>query len=126
MEYIEFRLRVPYGKWTCKDGREVIFNREYWPILERRSGEKAKPANPNEWIHWIKQDYFFEEHRSPWSRRRARAAAKTLERCNEILREWGYPALPKPSPPKPYSGNLKEASPLPAVRVNPYGPQNVV
>jgi hypothetical protein len=22
----------PYGKWTCEDGREILFNRYYKPI----------------------------------------------------------------------------------------------
>jgi hypothetical protein len=24
---------LPYGKWTCSDGREVLFNRHYEPML---------------------------------------------------------------------------------------------
>jgi len=44
MDYMEFRLRVPYGRWVCADGREVIFNREYWPILQRYPGEPVKAA----------------------------------------------------------------------------------
>jgi hypothetical protein len=128
MEYIEFRLRVPYGKWTCADGREVIFNREYWPILECRPGEKVKPANPNEWIHWVTQDWFFEDINAPWYRRRPKTAARTLERINQLLAEWGYPPLPKPARPKPYSGNLKENDRLPdrPDRINPYKTKNVV
>jgi hypothetical protein len=101
MSYREFRLRCPYGLWSCTDGREVIFNRDYWPILERRPGEKAKPANPNEWIWGIRaHDYFFDDANPPWGRRR-RVAADTLARCNRVLAAWGFPALPKPTPPKP-------------------------
>jgi hypothetical protein len=50
MDYREFRLRCPYGIWRCADGREVLFNRQYWPILQRYPGGKPKPADPNEWI----------------------------------------------------------------------------
>jgi hypothetical protein len=113
MNYREFRLRCPYGKWTCADGREVLFNRQYWPILERHPGEKAKPANPNEWVDWKEQDHFFDEGNSPWQRYRRKAAADTLARCNRVLAEWGFPALPKPSPPK--GGGLPDQP-----RVNPY------
>ena len=116
MSYREFRLRCPYGKWTCADGREVLFNRQYWPILERRPGEKAKPANPNEWVHWKEQDYFFEDGNSPWQRRKRSVAAHTLARCNRVLAEWGFPALPKPSPLKAFGGNLTDEP-----RINPYG-----
>jgi hypothetical protein len=114
MSYREFRLRCPYGKWTCADGREVLFNRQYWPILERRPGEKPKPANPSERIPWKQQDYFFDDGNSPWLRRRRKVAADTLARCNRVLAEWGFPALPKPSPPKAFSDLRDEP------RVNPY------
>jgi hypothetical protein len=115
MSYTEFRLRCPYGKWTCADGREVLFNRQYWPILERRPGEKATPANPNERIPWKEQDYFFDDGNSPWQRRNRSVAAHTLTRCNQVLAEWGYPALPKPSPPKASNGSLTGQP-----RINPY------
>lgn len=110
MEYMEFRLRCPYGKWTCGDGREVIFNREYWPILERRPGEKAKPANPNEWVSWLTQEHYFEDATCPWGRY---GSKDTLARCNQVLEEWGFPALPKPS-----RGSLMKH----AHRINPYAP----
>src|SRR6516164_1125725 len=106
MDYIEFRLRCPYGIWTCADGREVIFNREYWPILERRPGEKARPADPNEWIPWKEQDYFFDPAYPPWDRRRPRVAADTLARCNRVLADWGFPPLPKPLPTKVFALDL--------------------
>ena len=116
VSYREFRLRCPYGKWTCADGREVIFNREYWPILSRGPGEKAKPADPNEWVQWKEQDFYFDDGNSPWQRRQ-RVAAHTLARCNRALAEWGFPALPKPSLRKALSGDLTDQP-----RVNPYGP----
>jgi hypothetical protein len=34
----EWRARCPYGLWTCPDGREVLFNRDYRSVLERRGG----------------------------------------------------------------------------------------
>jgi hypothetical protein len=116
MSYREFRLRCPYGLWTCGDGREVIFNREYWPILERRSGEKAKPADSKEWI-WgiVAREYFFDDANPPWDRCRRRAATDTLARCNRVLAAWGFPALPKPTLPKAFCDLRDEP------RVNPYG-----
>ena len=32
----------PYGMWTVADGRQVLFNRNYRPILERYPGAPAK------------------------------------------------------------------------------------
>jgi hypothetical protein len=46
------RRQLPYGKWTCADGREVVFNREYQPILQRLNGVCAY-ANPGEWVENI-------------------------------------------------------------------------
>jgi RecA-family ATPase len=43
MTFREWRDRLPYGRWTCADGREVIFNRSYWPILERRPAQQGIP-----------------------------------------------------------------------------------
>ena len=38
----EFILQqMPYGKWTCADGREVLFDRNYTPMNERRPDEDA-------------------------------------------------------------------------------------
>jgi hypothetical protein len=51
------RWRTPYGLWTCADGREVLFNRDYKPIWERSSGE-IKHANPNEWVQFTDQRSF--------------------------------------------------------------------
>jgi hypothetical protein len=39
---------LPYGIWICADGREVLFNRAYTPIWQRRPGQTAEPADPSE------------------------------------------------------------------------------
>jgi len=42
------RRWLPYGMWTCADGRQVLFNRGYRAIWERlpgRAAEKAFPMN---------------------------------------------------------------------------------
>lgn len=44
---------MPYGAWRCADGREVLFNRGYYPIFERRPGGEAMRADPDEWIENI-------------------------------------------------------------------------
>jgi hypothetical protein len=51
------RWRIPYGLWTCEGGREIIFNRDYKPIWERKGG-KVKPGNPKEWVKFIDQRWF--------------------------------------------------------------------
>ena len=56
------REHLPYGLWTCKHGREVLFNRSYWPIWERWPGEFAVRANPEEFVlDIVSQAYFFDD-----------------------------------------------------------------
>lgn len=111
MKYDEWRRRCPYGIWTCRDGREVLFNRMYWPILERPSPSlPARPADPNEWVHWIEQEHFFNDGNPPWATGSPGKARLTLKRINAVLIAWGYPALP----PAPKPGNW--IGPLVAVR----------
>lgn len=55
---------LPYGKWTCVDGREVLFNRCYEPIWQRKPGGDPAPADPTEWIHWQRQEWFYRDDHS--------------------------------------------------------------
>lgn len=52
---------LPYGIWTCEDGREVLFNRFYEPILQRRPGGPVEPATPGEWVRWKRQSWFYDD-----------------------------------------------------------------
>jgi len=84
MNYNEWRARLPYGKWTCADGREVLFNRSHMPILERRPGEPAKLARPGEWVESIvDEEFFFDDYTDP------KRHADTLISVNAVLVEWG-------------------------------------
>lgn len=58
----EFRLRndVPYGVWTCPDGREVLFNRWYEPLWQRGPGDvPPTAADPREWVEFQRQTWFY-------------------------------------------------------------------
>ena len=84
---VPLRLRLPYGQWTCDDGRAVLFNRNYTPIWQRRPGEQVQPADPKEWVKRIvRQEWFFDDCNPPWRNR------KTLQRCESILAAWGVSA----------------------------------
>jgi hypothetical protein len=100
---------APYGKWTCPDGREVLFNRQYWPILERYSGGPVKAADPNERVPWVLQDYVYND-------RDKLNDGTTSERINAVLVEWGVPSLGKPTREAPWK---PEPWPLPP-RSNPW------
>jgi hypothetical protein len=89
----------PYGKWTCADGREVLFNRAYRPIWERQNGV-VKEANYGEWVPYVKSEYLFADDTSPW-RQRSFGKTETLDRINAVMIEWGQQPL---SPPPPLPG----------------------
>jgi hypothetical protein len=76
------RARLPYGCWTCADGRQVLFNRGYLPILERAGpGHPAVTADLFEWVPFVKQEWFFNDGNPPWNDR------GTKKRCESILAE---------------------------------------
>jgi hypothetical protein len=84
-----WRLMHPYGKWTCADGREVLFNRSYYPILQRYPGGPVSAADPNEWVDFERQEFFWDG----WTHH-----ADVLKTTNRILAAWGLPKLgPKPA-----------------------------
>jgi hypothetical protein len=56
---IETMLTVlPYGMWTCADGREILFNRNYRPIWQRLPEGTVQHADSNEWVDWTEQGWF--------------------------------------------------------------------
>lgn len=59
------RRILPYGIWTCQDGREVVFNREYQPIFQKKDGVNSF-ADRGEWVKDIVQTvYLFNDSNSP-------------------------------------------------------------
>jgi hypothetical protein len=92
----EWKQRCPYGKWTCADGREVLFNRGYSPILERRPGLPAQAADPREFVRYVKQEFYFDDYTAPWRTPPRKASEQSLTLCNSILTAWGFPPLSKP------------------------------
>jgi hypothetical protein len=74
------RWLMPYGIWTCADGREVLFDRIYKPICDRRAGEQPKFCDPDEWVSWVKQDRFYDDSDEESDRRKAAQSA---------LVDWG-------------------------------------
>jgi len=113
-----WRHMRPYGVWTCADGREVLFNRDYTPILERRPGQPVRVANPHEWVFWIHQTWFFNDCTPP------KVAVIAM---NVALADWGLPSMPpmpsgQASPgsraerrkwPNPYASVLANRTPPP-------------
>ena len=77
---------LPYGIWMCRDGREVLFNRNYWALWQKTPDGTVTKADPAAWVHWIEQDYFYDSRTSPRSRKYGAATKKKLDR---ILVAWG-------------------------------------
>lgn len=95
MDYLGYRLKpkfwraadywrktlIPYGKWTCADGREVLFNRWYVCIWQRYPDRPPQPADPFEWVVFTGEEWFY--HDGTPDKRAAGVA---------ILAAWGLPA----------------------------------
>lgn len=94
------RRTIPYGIWTCKDGREVVFNREYQPIVQKKDGVLSY-ADRNEWVDNIaKVQYLYDDESSPHryltkhlgrdslTAEQAKRCKKTLLICLQVLREY--------------------------------------
>lgn len=74
---------LPYGQWTCEDGREVLFTRRREPLWQRYPGQPATSADPNEWVHGIvARCHFYDDHTPEAAKRAAGIAA---------LARWGLP-----------------------------------
>ena len=74
-----------YGLWRCSDGREILFNRGYRPLWERRPGQPVKMANPKEWVDFDTETFFWTDGRG------------TNARGLRLLREWGSRETGPPS-----------------------------
>jgi hypothetical protein len=83
------RAMRPYGIWTCADGRQILFNRDYVPILQRYPGQPCEPANPDEWVEFVEQRWFYKDG-TP------RELIKIL--VDIVLADWGLAPMPPPQP----------------------------
>jgi hypothetical protein len=77
------RLCLPYGKTTCPDGMEVLFNREYLPIWGRYRGKPSFPLDPFRQYSTGSRKFFFKDSDAPWINK------QTFDHCLSILEEWG-------------------------------------
>lgn len=79
------RLKLPYGKWTCADGSEVMFNRDYCPIWVRTVDGKVETIDPDtEIIYEGEAEYCFHDGTAPWYGKN-----NDLTACLNALSEWG-------------------------------------
>ena len=71
---------MPYGKWTCADGREVLFNRFYEPLWQRTVDGTITRADPNEWVTWEQEGWFYND-----------GTPDKHATAVEVLDKWGLP-----------------------------------
>ena len=79
---------LPYGIWFCRNGREVLFDRNHCALWQKAPDGTVTKADPGEWVHWIEQDYFYDARTRPRSRK---YGAATKNKLAAILASWGVP-----------------------------------
>jgi len=83
--FIPMRLVLPYGKWTCADGTEVLFNRDYSPLWYKSPNGKVGTLDPDTWVSWKGSSHYFNDGQVPWHKKRQAKA----DECFAVLKEWG-------------------------------------
>jgi hypothetical protein len=67
----EYRWQLlPYGLWTCADGRQVLFNRRYRPLYQRSPNGVVSSADPSERVPWKDELWFYSSPSSEQEKRR--------------------------------------------------------
>ncbi|MEJ7778895.1 MAG: hypothetical protein WKF68_04825 [Daejeonella sp.] len=78
------RLFLPYGKWICTEGTEVLFNRDYSPIWLRKVDGTVNSIDEDTWIDYLDEpDFYFADNNTPWSGDKV-----TFAKCLRVLKEW--------------------------------------
>lgn len=84
LEFKPMKLLLPFGKWICKNGSEVLFNRDYNPIWVKEKNGVVYSVEPHLWIRDIQEHiFFFQEGSEPWS-----GDKKSTSICLQALKEW--------------------------------------
>lgn len=82
-DFKPMRLYLPYGKWKCADGREVLFNRDYCPIWQRSDGV-VTPIAPDVHVPHEKSEVYYNDGNAPYSNN-----DMTIKNCLSVLEDWG-------------------------------------
>jgi len=78
MTELEMRAELPYGMYVCSD-REVLFNRNYQPIWERKGNIYRKTKHEEFICDVRKQVYFYSDVNAPW------IDSKKIKICTDIV-----------------------------------------
>jgi hypothetical protein len=77
----------PYGLWTCKDGREILFDRGYTPIWQYHGG-RVEAADRYEYVEGIVRRETFHYHYTD--------VCRYQERLCSIFKWWRSIRPPRP------------------------------
>lgn len=104
------RRTLPYGMWTLDNGTEVLFNREYHPLLQR-GGPVKLHTNRQIWFdNIVKEEFFWKNTNSPidyltrkvssnvLTEDEKKACQRSLLICLTLLREFSPPRTRSESP----------------------------
>jgi hypothetical protein len=80
------RLYLPYGKWICVDGSEVLYNRDYCPLWVKRPNGVVSEIDPDVWVDYVDDQHFFNANEAPWF---GKQNNQKMETCQNVLRQWG-------------------------------------
>jgi hypothetical protein len=107
-QFEKWRFWCPYGIWRCADGREVLFNRNYQAIYQRYPNQPARIAQHDEWVPWVRQEWFFNDGNSPvsWWSIPAWDWQPVVTRINKLLVGWALAPLP-PRPRNKRTSSLR-------------------
>jgi hypothetical protein len=79
------RLLLPYGKWICVDGTEVLYNRDYAPIWQKSPKGNVTKIDADTWVEHIDHSkHYYDDRTAPYYGNK-----QTFELCLRVLDEWG-------------------------------------
>jgi hypothetical protein len=78
MKWEHMRAELPYGVWECDDGTRYLFNRKYEPIWRRTPAGVVSAVVGKFWVHWAKQEWFYNDDNPPWRNSKTRKLCETI------------------------------------------------
>lgn len=85
LDFKPMRLWLPYGKWKCADGTQVLFNRDYCPIWQKSKNGVVSSIEPDIYIEKEGPgEFYFNDRTAPWY-----GDKQSLAECIGILEKWG-------------------------------------
>ena len=88
----QYKPVLPYGMWTRLDGDKVLFNRGYTPFAIKSPDASVDLCDHFHVENIVKDEFFWDDWSAPTRNE------ETLQKCCEILDDWGIVIAPRPEP----------------------------